>query len=138
VDVFVLDVADDHRALTESRRERKTLVAADEQPSQEHRRMSDQPGVGELGRGLNALKDEVRDLKEEVRRLPDAFSERMVSRERYEADEDRRKVERETLQKQVGDIDEWKKNAGKRALGIIGACTGVAAATGTIAAVILR
>ena len=95
--------------------------------------MSDEPGIGELGRGLNDLKADLRALSQKVDGLPAAFVEHAISRERYEADELRRKVEHETLQKQVNDIDEWKQGSTLRYVAIVGA----AAAVGTASAAII-
>lgn len=100
--------------------------------------MSDQPGIGEIGRGLIDLKADVKDLTRKVEAQINAFAERAVSRERYESDEQRRIVEHTALQKQVDDIDEWKKNAFKRAIAIITVCATVAAAAATVIAVILK
>lgn len=94
--------------------------------------MNDEPGIGELGRGLNDLKADVRALSVKVDGLPAAFVEHAISRERYEADEARRKIEHDALQKQVDDIDDWKQGATLRNVAIIGGAAAFATAVATI------
>lgn len=94
--------------------------------------MTDEPGIGELGRGLIDLKADVRDLSAKVDGLPAAFVEHAISRERYEADEARRKVEKDTIQKQVDDIDAWKQGSTARTMAIIGAAAAIATAVAAI------
>jgi anti-sigma-K factor RskA len=97
---------------------------------QERRRMSDQPGLGELGRGLKDLKEDVKALSDLVAELPDKFAAQAISRERYTADETRRGIELQNLTKRIDQIDAWKQGAFKRATAIVAicvACAGVAA-----------